>query len=535
MKNHKYPFYETPDVNNMRDIISYCAKTFGNKTAFNYLSKKSEIKVSYKEFYNQVIALSAYFISRGFNRTHIALIGENSYNWLLVYFAVVNSNNVIVPIDKELSSSDISMILEKSDSSILVYSPTYEDEVAEVAENLELINMNNLTDFIKNGENIITKGGKSCLDIELDDNAMCTIVYTSGTTATPKGVMLSHKNIVADTVATSKSVRVCDPSLVTLPLHHTYGFVASITIPMLIGSTIFINSSTKKLLSDIKFAKPEYIAVVPLIAETIYKKIWKNAEESGKNKLLKIMIKVSNALLKFGIDFRRIFFKSVIDALGGNIQIIVIGGAPISPECVKGFYNFGIKALGGYGITECSPVVSTIRNDHYCPESVGSVHPGVNVRIIDNEIQVSGETVFLGYYKDESATKEVFDGIWFKTGDIGELKDDFLFISGRKKNLIILGNGKNVSPEELEQKLLDNINEINEIIVSEKDGAIVAEIYSAEADAEKKQFLEQKVFEFNKTLPTYKQIAKIEFRDTEFPKTTTKKIKRNIIGGNINA
>ncbi len=532
MKNQNYPFYETPKVSNMCDVISYCAETYGEKTAFSYLKKNEEIKISYREFYNNVVSLSAFFIEKGFSKKHIALIGENSYNWLLTYFAVVNSGNVIVPIDKELSSEEISDILQRSDSSVFIYSPTYKDEAVRAANNIELINMDDLQKLVKQGESIIANGGKSCLDIEIDDNACCTIVYTSGTTAAPKGVMLSHKNIVSDTVATSKSVRVCDPSLVTLPLHHTYGFVASITIPMLIGSSIFINSSTRKLLSDIKYAKPEYIAVVPLIAETIYKKIWKNAEASGKYKLLKRMVKISDFLCSIGIDLRRKLFKSVIDGLGGNIQIIVIGGAPISPECVKGFNSFGIKALGGYGITECSPVVSTVRNKHYCPESVGSVHPGIEVRIVDNEIQVKGDTVFLGYYRDPDATENAFDNGWFKTGDLGKLENGFLYILGRKKNLIILGNGKNVSPEELEQKIADNIDEVTEVVVSEKDGVIFAEIYSVEADNETKKHIENKIFEYNKTLPSYKQISKVGFRDTEFPKTTTKKIKRNLNGEN---
>jgi long-chain acyl-CoA synthetase len=526
MKNKKYPYYETPDVNNLRDVTAYCADAFGEKIAFSYFEGKKEVSFSYRDFHNHVISLSAYFISRGFSRKHIALIGENSYNWLVTYFAVVNSNNVIVPIDKELSPDDISLILEKSDSSLLVYSPTYEDEANEASKGIDLISMASLSQLIENGNEIISHGGKSCMDIELDNDNFCTIVFTSGTTATPKGVMLSHKNFVTDTVATSKSVRVCDPSLVTLPLHHTYGFVASITIPMLIGSSIFINSSIRRLMPEIKHSKPEYIAVVPLVAETIYKKIWENAKATGKDKLLRKMVKISDFLCKIGIDLRRKLFRSVIDGLGGNIQIIVIGGAPISPECVKGFYSFGIMALGGYGITECSPIVSTVRNTHYCPESVGSVHPGINVRIVDDEIQVSGETVFRGYYKDDLATSEAFDGEWFKTGDLGYLKDGFLFISGRKKNLIILGNGKNVSPEELEQKLSDSISEIDEIVVSEKNGVICAEIYANEADDATKAIVKNKVLEYNKTLPSYKHIAEVSFRDTEFPKTTTKKIKR---------
>lgn len=525
MKNKKYPFYNTPDLKNMQDLISYCFFTYGDKTAFSFLKKNVEINKSYKTFFEDVAALCCYFIQSGFKRTHIALLGENSYEWIVSYFAVVNSNNVVVPLDKEMSVAELSSIVKKSDSVVLIHSEDYEDE-ASALEGIQLINMN-CFDEINNRFKTDDCSVSSFYDrIDIENDEMCTIVYTSGTTSEPKGVMLSHKNIVSDTIATSKSVKVLDPSLLTLPLHHTYGFVASVTIPMLIGSSIFINSSTRNLLRDIEFCKPEYIAVVPMMAEFIYKQIWENAKSSGKEKLLKTLINISDALFKVGIDIRRKIFSSVIDNLGGQLRIIVIGGAPIDPECVKGFYSFGIKALGGYGITECSPVVSTVRNNHYCPESVGTVHPGVNARIVNGEIQVKGDTVFLGYYKNPVETEMAFDEEWFKTGDIGKIKDGFLYVTGRIKNLIILSNGKNVSPEEMEYKLKSNIPEIKEIVVYDNDGALVAEIFSGDSDDESMKQTERSVFEYNKNLPVYKQISKVIFRDTEFPKTSSKKIKR---------
>lgn len=531
MKNQTYPFYNTPDLKNMQDLLSYCFVTFGDKTAFSFLKKNIEINKSYKNFFEDVAALCCYFIHSGFKRTHIALLGENSYEWLVSYFAIVNSNNVVVPLDKEMSVTELSSIVKRSDSAVLIYSEDYEEE-ASTFEDIKLINMNSF-DGIKDKFKTDDCSERSFYEkIDIKNDAMCTIVYTSGTTAEPKGVMLSHKNIVSDTIATSKSVRVLDPSLLTLPLHHTYGFVASITIPMLIGSSIFINSSTRNLLRDIKYYKPEYIAVVPLIAEVIYKKIWENAKNNGKEKFLKTLVYISDKLCKVGIDIRRKIFSSVIEGLGGNLKIIVIGGAPIDPECVKGFNSFGIKALGGYGITECSPVVSTIRNEHYCPESVGTIHPGVNVRIVDGEIQVKGDTVFLGYYKNPTETEKAFDEKWFKTGDIGEIKDGFLYVTGRIKNLIILSNGKNISPEELEYYLKSNIPEINEVIVYSKEESIVAEIY---AEGDKKEIIEARIYELNKNQPVYKQIKQVDFRNTEFEKTTTKKIKRNSVGGNKNA
>ena len=528
MKNKVYPYYTVPNLKNLQELISFCADTYSNRTAFYYLLKETEIKKDYKTFFEDVAALCNYFIDIGYRRTHIALLGENSYEWLVCYFAIVNSNNIVVPLDKEMSDTELSLIIKRSDSTVLIYSDDYKEE-AEINSDVNLINMISLPELISKYKSDV------CSDlekIEIDNDAVCVIVYTSGTTAESKGVMLSHKNIISDTIATSKSVRVSDTSLLTLPLHHTYGFVASVTIPMLIGGSIFINSSNRYLLRDIKYAKPEYIAVVPLIAEVIYKKIWENAKKNGKDKLLKTLVFISDVLCKVNIDLRRKLFSSVIDGLGGALKIIVIGGAPIDPDCVKGFNSFGIKALGGYGITECSPVVSTVRNEHYCPESVGTVHPGVEVRIVDGEIQVRGDIVFLGYYKDELATKEAFDNAWFKTGDIGELTDDFLYITGRIKNLIILSNGKNISPEELEYYFKSNIPEIKEIIVFSKNDNIVAEIFS---DEDKTELIREKVLELNKKQPIYKQVKDIIFRDKEFEKTTTKKIKRNLIGENKNA
>ena len=525
MKNRPYPLYNVPEFVNLKDFVDYCGTEFGDRIAFHWLKKKTEITKTYKTFKEDVEALGTYFISKGYKRTHIAVIGENSYEWIVTYFATVNSNNVIVPLDKEASIDDLKYLVKKSDTSVIVHSNTYLEE-AEATGCDTLINMADLESAINEGKKLITEGNTSYKDINIDENAMSTLVYTSGTTSEPKGVMLSHLNIIFDTVATSKSVLIPDSALVMLPIHHTYGFVASLTIPMLVGSKIFINSSMRNLMSDIKFSKPKYIACVPLVAESFYKKVNENLKSTGKDKLIGKLVTISNGLMKCGIDVRRKLFKKIIEAFGGNLEILVIGGAPINENGVIGFHDFGVNVLCGYGITECSPIVSTMRNKHYEPKSVGVVHPGVEVRIKDGEVQVKGNIVFSGYYKNEVATHEAFDGEWFKTGDLGSYKDNMLYINGRIKNLIILPNGKNVSPEELEQKVSDNVLEISEIVISEKNGMITAEIYCAEADDNKKIEVEKKVFEYNKNLPTYKQVGQVVFRDTEFPKTTTKKIKR---------
>ncbi len=526
--NKTYPYYNTPEITDLKEFIKYCGTNYGERVAFRWLEKKVEKLKTYNEFSSDITALGEYFLNEGYKGKHIAVIGENSYNWIITYFATVNSGNVIVPIDKECTQDEIKYFIEKSDAEILIHSDDYTEE-AEFSDCSVLINMKNFDEILKKGRELLTSGNNEFQNVEIDNNKMCTLVFTSGTTAESKGVMLSHLNIIFDTIATSKSVLIPDSSLVMLPIHHTYGFVASLTIPMLVGSSIFINSSMRNLMNDIKYSKPKYIACVPLVAESFYKKVQENLKATGKYSIIKKLLFISNILCKCGIDIRRKLFKKIIDAFGGNLEILVIGGAPINENCVIGFHDFGINVLCGYGITECSPIVSTMRNEHFEPKSTGVVHPGVELRIRNGEVQVKGNIVFSGYYKNQDATREAFDGEWFKTGDLGEYKNDMLYINGRIKNLIILPNGKNVSPEELEQKISSNISEINEIVVYEKDNMIVAEIYSAEADENKKMIIETKVLQFNKNLPSYKQIGKIIFRDVEFQKTTTKKIKRGKI------
>lgn len=522
MKNKPYPYYDVPELSDLKEFVAYCGDVFADRTAFHWLEKK-EIKKSYSDFQNDVEALGSYFISQYERGTHIAVIGENSYEWLVTYFAAVNSGNVIVPLDKDASIPDIKHLIEKSNAEIIVHSDNYLDEVKDAGCN-QLINMNSLKSIIQNVKEFDKTKYR---ELKINSKDMCTLVYTSGTTLEPKGVMLSHENIVFDTVATSKSVLIPDSSLVMLPIHHTYGFVASITIPMLIGSSIFINSSLKRLMSDISFAKPKYIACVPLVSETFYKKIQANLKETGKDKMVSKLVKLSDGLLNLGIDVRRRLFKKIIDAFGGNLEILVIGGAPINEKVVTTFHSFGVNVLCGYGITECSPIVSTMRNKHFDSKSVGVIHPGIEARIYNGEIQVKGPTVFKGYYMNDEATKAAFDGEWFKTGDLGKIENDMLYIIGRIKNLIILANGKNVSPEEIEQKLMNNIPEIVEVVVREENGIILAEIYSGDIDENQRKEIERKAFEYNKELPKYMQLGDVVFRNNEFPKTTTKKIKRS--------
>jgi len=299
------------------------------------------------------------------------------------------------------------------------------------------------------------------------------------------------------------------------------------------GVTVYINAGLKYVLQDINIAKPGHVSVVPLFVESFYKGIWKNAKKTGKDKLLKVMIKVSNGLRKIGIDLRKQLFKSVINGFGGNLEMIITGGAPMSNELIKGFDDIGVQIINGYGISECSPIVSINRHCWSKIGSVGQVINTVKAKTINNnedgegEICIKGDIVMMGYYENPEANAAVFteDG-WFNTGDIGKVdEDNFIYITGRKKNLIILENGKNVYPEELEYLIGKTVEGVAEVVVYAKDSLITAEIF-AEEDADKEKIENDIKNVFNPTIAQYKRIHTVKFRDTEFEKTTTKKIKR---------
>ncbi len=527
--NKPYPYYDAPEINSLRELVDYCTKAHSEKVAFHWLENKNEKFKTYKEVNDDITALGEYFINEGYRGKHIAVIGENSYNWIVTYFATVNSGNVIVPIDKECTKEDVKYFIEQSDAEIFVHSDDYTEE-AEFSGCSILINMKNFDELLEKGRELLASGKNEFKNLEIDRDKMCTLVFTSGTTAEPKGVMLSQKNIGTNSISVVKSVKLPDTALLMLPLNHTYGVIAT-TSAMVVGCKIFINSSLRRLSDDIKYAKPKYIPTVPLVGEVFYKNIWSAIKASGKDNLIKKMIPISNGLRKLGIDVRRKLFKQIINGLGGELELIVTGGAPNHEESIAGLTAFGIQVIACYGISECSPSVSSMRNDHYDPSSVGNALYNVEIKTSEeNEILVRGTGVFLGYYKDEEATKAAMENGWFKTGDLGEIKDGFLFVNGRIKNLIVLSNGKNVSPEELEKEIVKNVYGINEVVVYANSDEIIAEIYAENANDETKKNIKNDIFALNKRLPAYKHISNVIFRKNEFEKTTTKKIKRTSRG-----
>lgn len=521
MKNKSYPYYSVPEVRDMKDLIDYCAASYGDKTAIWFRKKGDVIKISFKQLKKDVDSFGTYLYSIGMRDKHIAILGENSYEWIVAYFAVVNGGNTVVPLDKENDPDGINVLVHKADVDMIIHSNSYKEEAESTG--LKLLNMKTMREYIAKGAQLISNGDTGFLDCSIDPCKMCAIVFTSGTTGNPKGVMLSHRSLVKDAIRSAQNLYAPEGTVAILPLYHTFGWMACVLDQLVLGHGVYVCTSLKRVMEDIKFAAPRHVSIVPLLVSAIYNGIWDNAKKEGNEKKLRSAVKVSNVLRKIGIDLRRKLFKQIYDGFGGNLEMIISGGSGIDEKYIKGFDDLGIKLTNGYGITELSPIVATMRNKHFAIGSVGCVNPGTECRIADGEVQLKGETLFLGYYKDEAATKEAFDGEWFKTGDLGYLdKDGLLYITGRAKNLIILSNGKNVSPEELESKLCEKIPGIKEVLVYGEDDQITAEIFT-ESD---RNIIQEKILTMNRSQPSYKEITKVKFRNTEFPKTTTKKIIR---------
>jgi long-chain acyl-CoA synthetase len=537
MKN--YPLYIVAQIDNLYELLDYAAERYADNSAFSFMREDKMTSVTYRALKQQVHALGSYLLYQNVQKIKVALVGENSYEWILTYLAVVNSGNVIVPLDNELTAEEIENLAKDSGSNIFIYSNQYV-HIANYLKERKMgikhyINMNDFPKLIKKGYDLIQQGEKSIAGCKIDNAAIAALLYTSGTTGAPKGVMLSHLSLAHNAVAASQYVAITGSNMMVLPLHHSFGFLTGVCVSLLQGSEICICSGLKNVMSDMEKYKPHCMFLVPLFVETFYKKIWSNAKKQGKDALLKRLIAISHAMLAVKIDARRFLFKSVLDAFGGNLKLIVSGGAPLETKYIRGLRDFGIHVLNGYGITECSPIVSVNRNQYYCDGSIGLVLPCCTVKILEpdengqGEICVKGDNIMLGYYKSTHPSNEVFDGDWFKTGDIGYMdENEFLFITGRKKNLIILNNGKNVYPEEVEFEILRNIPYVKETIVYAENHGIVAEVLlDIENEPDCASRLNKDIVELNRKLPMYKNIGKAVIRDVEFDKTSTKKIKRS--------
>ena len=553
----------SPELTNVRDYIDFIETTYGEDTAFSYRIKPrdEEIKkVSFIKLAKHTRYLAAALIERGFIGKRVAVIGKLTYGWVNTYLSLLYAGIVAVPLDPDWSIEDLIETMKISECDALFCgAETAKNKAAALKEALGLelvVAMDDvddagicdiaLTELRKEGKPVYKNDPAMFDNYELDVDALALLVFTSGTTGKGKGVMLSQKAIFLDITSGMQLVSVSKKTIGALPPHHTFGSTVGIIGNLLVGSEIYITSGIKYISKEIKEQRPGHLILVPLYVEAFYRKIMTNAKESGRDKKLFRAMKISDTLSKVGIDLRRRFFKTVLDAFGGELHTIISGGAPMNQEIIDTFRSIGVTILNGYGITECAPLIAVNRNKYYRDGSIGRIVPIADVKINEpdengeGEIFVKGPNVMMGYYKDDEATAAAFDEDgYFKTGDYGRIDEEgFLYITGRLKNLIILSNGKNVYPEEIEQELAKAPG-IADVVVYEgisrrgsDHNAIVAEIYADEefmkqnGIEDKYEYFKPFINEFNRTCVPYKKIGLLKIRDEEFKKNTLRKITR---------
>lgn len=569
--NKNYPIYRTTFIDDMRSLVEEAAQNFPDRTAISYKEnywEKEVRKVTFSQWRIDVRNLGTSLIAKGLREENIAIVGENSYGWCCSFFAVMAIGSVTVPVDKELPPEDIDGIITTTGCKAVIFGKASEGKIRELLQNgglltvetlisvapesaldAELLGSKELTSLKKlqeRGEELFNEGDNSYYDYKIDVNRLASIVFTSGTTGKGKGVMLSQANIGLDMTLGMYNFDITRKTLHVLPPHHTFGSTVNYVGHLSQGCEVYISSGIKHVSDEIREQQPTHLILVPAFLEVMNRKIWTTARKTGKEGLLKMMMKVSDLLRKTGIDIRKKLFSSVLSAFGGKLELIICGGAKLDEEIISTFDSLGITILNGYGITECSPLISANRNEYRKKGSVGTPILACRVKI-DNpdengegEICVKGPNVMLGYYNNPEATAEVFDKDgFFHTGDYGKLDNEgWIYITGRKKNLIILSNGKNVYPEEIEADL-QKVEGVTEVVVYagesrvQKDRiTIVAEIFpDTELMKDKgitdiQGYFEDQVKALNAKMPPYKAVKRVKLRDSEFQKNTSRKITR---------
>ncbi len=553
------PEMNLPEPKNIKHMLLMAADDAGDKIAYKYRGKGGTVEVTYRDFRMDTLYIGTGLNSLGMARGHIGCCAENSYNWIAVFLTALQSEGVFCPIDKELPADDLVTVINHGDDDIIFCDKKREEIFRSIRD--QLPNVKYFVSFdreedegeflsfkllMKKGKKLYEDGDREFCEMETKDMmAMKMLIYTSGTTGLAKGVMLSEHNIKSLIHWGLKLTSLRDTALSVLPYHHAYESIAGILVAIHRHNTVAINDSLKRIVKNLALYQPEYMYVVPALMEVLYRRLNASIEEKGKTKTIKTARKLSNFLRAIGIDARRKIFAEIHAGLGGNLVLLICGGAPLRAEIVDFFNDIGILVNNGYGITECSPLVSVNTDFISDPRTVGFPMACVDVRIDDpnedeeGEICVKGDTVMLGYYKNPEATAEAFteDG-YFRTGDYGKITSiGQIVITGRKKNIIILGNGKNIYPEELEDYIC-GIPYVLECIVygsRAEDGtedalavqcALDPDYLASGNKDELTAKLKSDIYEKLAQLPTYKQITHVIIREEPFVKTTTNKIRR---------
>ena len=558
--------YEAEEINNYKELLERVENKFPNNIAYKFkkdpTSKTPEyIEITYKKFIEDIKALSTGLLDQNLEGKKIVLIGNNRYEWCTSYLATTTSNMMVVPLDKALPENEIETLIERSEAEAVIFDKKYTEIMLKIKKennNIKTLicmddknhkEIKKYSEILKRGKELLKKGNKDYEKIKIDSDKPSIMLFTSGTTNFPKAVLLSQRNICTNISAIATWVKIYpnDTLLSFLPIHHTFECTITFLYGLYGGATVAFCDGLKHIQKNLAEYKVSVFVAVPLVLETMYKKIQHAIEEKGKTKLINTMSKISNALLKCHIDLRKKFFKQVLDNFGGHLRVVFYGAAPMNKDTIIGYNNLGIDLIQGYGLTETSPVISAETDKEKRPGSVGLILPNLEAKI-DNpdkdgvgEITVKGPSVMLGYYKNEKATKKVLKDGWFSTGDFGYMDEDgFLYVTGRKKDIIVLKNGKNVYPQEIEF-LINKIPYVIESLVyprekSKTDTMLCAKIvYDEEmikqylgekTQKEYKDIIWKEIKEINKELPVFKHVKDITLTKEPFAKTTTQKVKR---------
>jgi long-chain acyl-CoA synthetase len=569
MKN--IPLNPARQTADLRQLLTDSAARFGDLPAFLRKHHPDGVysPVSYRQFRADVDAFGTALLDLGLAGCRVAVVGEHQYAWAVAYLAVVNGVGVVVPIDRELPEEEILRCLERAEAAAVVCAESKREVMRSIAGKAaglrHVIDMGLAQDaenrlsfesLLARGRALLAAGRRDYLEQTIDPEAAAVLLFTSGTTARAKAVPLSHRNLCADLVATVAMISIGhgDVFLSILPIHHTYECMCGFLGPLYRGGTIAFSDGLRHIPRNLRESKCTVLIAVPLVLETMYKRIWSEAEKHGRAGLLRRMLAVSNALRRVGIDLRRRLFRPIYETLGPDLRLFVSGAAALSPHVAKCFRDFGIDVLQGYGLTECSPILTCNRELDFKDDAAGLPIPGLDLRIREpnaegvGEIVVRGPMVMAGYYRQPEETAKAFtpDG-YFRTGDLGMIDaDGFLHITGRAKNVIVAKNGRNVYPEEIESlisrspyvlecmvygRMETGQDDVVPAVTIVPDLAAVAEMHAPEGlgPEDIRRRLEDVVREVNGRLPSFKRIRHVSVRETEFAKTTTRKIKRYLV------
>ena len=568
MKKLNSEVYKVDDVNDFRELLNRSAKKYPDHVAYEFkenLGKKDQkiVKKTYKEVKEEVEALGSSLLNFGLEGKKIALIGNNRYEWCESYFAVTTSNMVVVPLDKALPNGEIKSLIERSKADAVIYENKYSEVFEEIKGsgnsslkfyiNMDLKNDENgilsFRKLIDDGKKLIKNKKSKYQKIKIDNTKMSVLIFTSGTTNTAKGVMLSQKNITSNIASMARMSKMYDNDVLLsfLPLHHTFECTITFLYGWYSGATVAFCDGLKYIAKNLEEYRISVFVAVPLVLETIYKKIQKGIRDQGKEKLVNMMSKLANFLLIFHKDIRRKVFKSVLDQLGGNLRIAYFGAASMDKKVIEGYNNFGIDTVQGYGLTETSPLIAAETDKEHCPGSVGMAPFNVQLKLEDvdengvGEIVAKGPNIMLGYYENPEATAAVMKDGWFHTGDLGRFnKDGYLFIAGRKKEVIVLKNGENVFPSDIEF-LVNKLHYVKESILFPRENTkgeialgikivydpdLIKEMFGDKTEEEYKDLIWEDIKVINQELSVFKRIKELIITTEPLEKTTTQKVKR---------